>query len=264
MKTTRIILITLASTMIFGSCVSKKKYAESLDSIEEKQQDVAMLEGEVALLENELKNVRASLNDSLAEKELELAEKEQELYLREKGIKELEDLVQQQSDAVAALHQEVCSALKCFTPDELSVEVREGKLYVSMSDKLLFESGSEKVNEQGNEAIGMLSAVLANSDLEIMIEGHTDNVPINTERNKDNWDLSVHRAASVSRLMIENGVGADRIIASGRGEHQPIASNETKKGKQLNRRTEIVLAPRLDKLWKLTEMDYTSQESSGK
>jgi len=101
----------------------------------------------------------------------------------------------------------------------------------------------------------MLAAVLANSDLEIMVEGHTDPVPISTERNKDNWDLSAHRATSVTRIMTENGIPAERIIASGRGQFHPLASNETTTGRQLNRRTEIVLAPKLDKLWKLTEQE---------
>jgi chemotaxis protein MotB len=111
------------------------------------------------------------------------------------------------------------------------------------------------VNKRGKEAIGMLAAVLRNSDLEVMVEGHTDPVPINTSRNPDNWDLSVHRATSVTRIFTENGIPAQRIIASGRGPFHPVAENETSEGRQMNRRTEIVLAPKLDKLWKLTEQE---------
>lgn len=99
----------------------------------------------------------------------------------------------------------------------------------------------------------MLSEVLANSELKIMIEGHTDNVPISTNKYKDNWDLSVHRATSIVREMVAANIDPKRIIAAGQGEHKPVASNKTQEGKQQNRRTEIVLEPRLDQLWKLTE-----------
>ena len=104
----------------------------------------------------------------------------------------------------------------------------------------------------------MLAAVLKNSDLEIMVEGHTDDVPINTSRNKDNWDLSAHRATSATRIMIDNGVAPQRLLATGRSEYHPLAENSTSEGRQTNRRTEIVLAPKLDKLWKLTEQDKES------
>lgn len=108
----------------------------------------------------------------------------------------------------------------------------------------------------------MLADLLASSDLEIMIEGHTDSIPIRTVRYEDNWALSVDRATTVARIMIENGVNNDRVIASGRGSTQPIASNETENGRQLNRRTEIVLAPKLDKLWKLAEEEPVTVVSS--
>ncbi len=253
MKTLKITSMILLSALFMTSCVSNKKYQASLEDRKELRKEVNDLQMEKLGLTNELENLKSTTSEKLQQKEAELAIKEQSLQDREKRLQELENLIAEQKAAVKALHQEVCSALKCFTPDELSVEVREGKLYVSMSDKLLFESGSDKVNKRGEEAIGMLAAVLSNSDLEIMIEGHTDNVPIKTSNYEDNWDLSVHRATSVTRIMIDKGVSEKRIIASGRGEYKPIASNENAEGKQLNRRTEIVLSPKLDKLWKLTE-----------
>lgn len=253
MKTIKNISTSMLALILITGCVSNKKYQASLKSNEQLRTELNDLQMDKFSIAQELENYKSTTADKLKEKQALLAVKEQELLQREKRMKELEGLIQDQQEAVKALHQEVCSALKCFTPDELSVEVRDGKLYVSMSDKLLFESGSDKVNKRGKEAIEMLAAVLSNSDLEIMIEGHTDNIPIKTSSFKDNWDLSAHRATSVTRIMIDKGISENRIIASGRGEFQPIASNETSEGRKLNRRTEIVLSPKLDKLWKLTE-----------
>jgi len=183
--------------------------------------------------------------DSMAVKNKKLAD-------NENTFRELKNIVAMQQQAVYDLEQQVCEALKCFTPDELKVKVRNGKLYVSLSDKLLFPTGSDKVNERGKLAIKQLSDVLKNSKLEIIVEGHTDKVPIHNARNHDNWDLSVHRATSVTRLLMENGIEAQRITAAGHSKFAPVATNKTEAGRQKNRRTEIVLAPNLDKLWELT------------
>lgn len=217
------------------------------------KQDYSTLSAQNDELKNNIQNLQATTSAELQQKQQQLSEKEKALQEREQKLEELKNAMNMQRDAVYNLKQQVCSALKCFSPDELTVDMREGKLYVSLSDKLLFPSGSEEVNKRGQEAIEMLSAVLAHSDLEIMVEGHTDPVPISNGRNKDNWDLSVHRATSVSRIMIAQGIKPERIIPCGRGQFKPVASNETAEGKQQNRRTEIVLAPKLDKLWKLTQ-----------
>ncbi|HWY38237.1 MAG TPA: OmpA family protein [Bacteroidia bacterium] len=252
MKTGKILLAAWFTTALLASCVSKHKYHEALTANKNQQEQYARLTDSYNALEKEKEKLQASTSEELSKKQKELEKDEKALKEREKKIKELSDVMSAQRDAVANLKKEVCSALKCFTPDELTVEVREGKLYVSMADKLLFPSGSDKVDERGKQAISMLAAVLANSDMEIMVEGHTDNVPINTLRYKDNWDLSVDRATSVVRIFTDNNIPSRRIIASGRGEYHPIAGNETEKGRGQNRRTEIVLAPKLDKLWQLT------------
>jgi chemotaxis protein MotB len=228
------------------SCVSNKKYEEAL--LRNKKSEEQLANAEKKLSEEQLNKqmLEATNAEELRKREALLAE-------REKKLDELKAAMMAQTDAVLNLKQQVCSALKCFSPEELSVKMKDGKLYVSLSDQLLFPSGSDQVNERGKEAIQMLSAVLSASDLEVMVEGHTDSIPINTARNKDNWDLSVHRATSVSRLMVQNGIRPQRIISSGRGEFHPVAANTTVEGKQQNRRTEIILAPKLDKLWKLTE-----------
>jgi chemotaxis protein MotB len=248
-------LITAVMMLILSSCVSSKKYNEKVSTWEKKYIE---LSADYDRLQTDLEELNEVTTESMLYNEQILQEKDLALKEEARKLQELKSLLDEQRNAIIALKQEVCSALKCFTPEELTIEVREGKLYVSMSDKLLFPSGSDMVNSRGKEAVSMLAAVLTNSDLEIMVEGHTDNVPISSSRNKDNWDLSVHRATSVTRLLVEYGISEDRIIASGRGEFHPLRPNENVSGRQSNRRTEIVLAPKLDKLWKLTETDENS------
>jgi chemotaxis protein MotB len=262
MKTHKKIILFLAAVAVsLGSCVSSKKYKDQVSRNNELEQRNNELRADNSKLHGDINQLKSTLSSS----EQSLTNKDRMLADEQKRMQELKALVDDERDAIRKLKQEVCSALKCFTPDELSIEVRNGKLYVSMSDKLLFPSGSDVVNQRGREAITMLAEVLKNSDLEVMVEGHTDPVPIHTERNKDNWDLSVHRATSVTRIFTENGIPSQRIIASGRGFYHPVAENESAEGRQMNRRTEIVLAPKLDKLWKLAEAEdiKTTTTSSG-
>jgi len=142
-----------------------------------------------------------------------------------------------------------------FNSDEITVEMKNGKVYVSMTDKLLFRSGSAEVEDKGKDAIKKLAEVLnKNTDVSIMIEGHTDNIPIKTAQFQDNWDLSVGRSTNIVRLLDETyKVDAKRLTAAGRGEYLPKASNETPEGRAKNRRTEIILTPKLDELYKLIE-----------
>jgi chemotaxis protein MotB len=151
------------------------------------------------------------------------------------------------------LNNVIKKALLSFNSDEISVEMKNGKVYVSMTDKLLFRSGSAEVEEKGKAAIKTVADILnKNKDVSIMIEGHTDNVPIKTAQFQDNWDLSVARATNIVRLLDETyKVDAKMLTAAGRGEYVPKASNETAEGRAKNRRTEIILTPRLDELYKL-------------
>jgi chemotaxis protein MotB len=261
MKTSvRIILLLSIIGISLGSCVSSKKYKASQSRNAQLEQQVRELQNSNSKLQGDVSQMKSSLSSS----QQDLNAKDRMLADEQKRMQELKALVDDERDAIRKLKQEVCSALKCFTPDELSIEVRNGKLYVSMSDKLLFPSGSDVVNARGKEAITMLAQVLKNSDLEVMVEGHTDPVPIHTDRNKDNWDLSVHRATSVTRIFTDNGIPSERIIASGRAFYHPVAENESAEGRQTNRRTEIVLAPKLDKLWKLAEAEDISTSSGNK
>ncbi len=181
--------------------------------------------------------------------------KADELAAREKRLQELENIIRTQDSLVNALNDIVKRALLAFNSDELTVEMKNGKVYVSLSDKLLFKSGSASVEEKGIEAIKKLAEVLnKNIDIDVLIEGHTDNIPIKTDRYPDNWALSADRALSIVRLLSDNyKVNPKRLEAAGRGEFYPKMSNENPEGRSKNRRTEIILSPKLDELYKLIE-----------
>lgn len=195
-------------------------------------------------------------NAALKQKIDELNKKEQQLADRERALKEMQSIIARQDSITKRLNEIVRNALLGFNADELSIEIRNGKVYVSMSDKLLFKSGSANVEAKGREALKMLADVLnKNNDIDILVEGHTDNVPIRTAQFKDNWDLSVARATSIVRILTEEyKISPLRITASGKGEFMPKASNDTAEGRAKNRRTEIILSPKLDELMKLLEV----------
>lgn len=184
---------------------------------------------------------------------LALNQKVAELEERERKLSELRAMLHKQDSLTQALNAVIKKALLSFNSDEITVEMKEGKVYVSMTDKLLFRSGSAEVEDKGKGAIKTLADILnKNADVSITIEGHTDNVPIKTPIFKDNWDLSVARATTIVRLLDETyKVNAKRLTSAGRGEYVPKAANETAEGRAKNRRTEIILTPKLDELYKI-------------
>lgn len=195
----------------------------------------------------------SELSASLDTKSKELAKKEKSLQEKDQKLRELQSLTQKQDSILNYLNNTVKNALLGFKSDEFAVEMKNGKVYVSLSDKLLFKSGQATVEDKGKDAIKKLSEVLnKNSDIDIAIEGHTDNIPIKTAVYKDNWDLSVARSTNIVRMICDEfAVDPKRVIASGKGEYFPIATNETPEGRAKNRRTEIVLSPKLEELFKI-------------
>jgi chemotaxis protein MotB len=177
------------------------------------------------------------------------------LLKREQRVRELERALAAKDSAVLALQMKVKNALAGFEGKGLTITQKNGKVYVSMDDKLMFATGSTAVQKGGVDALVALAKVLvANPDINIMVEGHTDNVPMKGSGEiKDNWDLSVMRATSVTKILIQNGVAATRLTAAGRGEHFPVVSNDTPENRAKNRRTEIILIPNLDDLFKILE-----------
>ena len=194
-----------------------------------------------------------SQRETLAEMDAELKSKIEALDERERTINELRAIIQAQNDMVNSLLRQVTDALTGFSSDELTVEMRDGKVYVAMSDRLLFRAGSADVDNRGKQALAILANVLINQpEIDIFIEGHTDSQPIRTARFTDNWDLSVLRATSVVRILtVEYSVNPEQIIPSGRSQYFPVADNATTEGRSRNRRTEIILSPKLDKLFQM-------------
>jgi len=162
-------------------------------------------------------------------------------------------MIQTQRDVMAKLKSSISDALLNYKTDELSVYMKDGMVYVSLSEKLLFKSGSDVVDPKGKEALKSLAQVLnGTKDITVMIEGHTDNVPIKTKMFKDNWDLSTARATSIVRILtVDNSFDAARITASGRSEFHPVKDNTTLEGRAGNRRTEVILSPDLKEMYKL-------------
>ena len=190
--------------------------------------------------------------DKLALESTRLQNLEKELSAREAQITELQRLIDAREAQMQQLKNAISNALHSFEGKGLTVEHRDGKIYVSMENKLLFSSGSWAVGAEGRSAVEQLAAVLKqNTDINVLIEGHTDNVPYTGAALLDNWDLSVKRATAIVRILHDNGVRPTQITAAGRSEFMPVASNETTTGKAKNRRIEIILAPNLDEISKL-------------
>jgi chemotaxis protein MotB len=177
------------------------------------------------------------------------------LNQQNKYIKDLTSSMQRKDSLNLVLVMNLKRSLDAFDDEDIQIEVKKGVVYVSISDRMLFRSGSYKINSRAEEVIGKIAKIVNDhKELDILVEGHTDNVPILTECMLDNWDLSVKRATSIVRLMQSKfGVLPERMTAGGRSEYIPKDSNDSKEGKALNRRTEIIILPKLDQFFQLLE-----------
>ena len=215
----------------------------------DKGQDAQMYNQRIREKEAELeaKELQIAKNEAL------LSQRERELAEREASIIELQRRIDRQDSITRSINDALRNALVGFQSDEVSIEMRDGKVYLSLSNKLLFKSGSVDIEAKGKDAIRILAEVLKkNPEIDVMVEGHTDNVPIKTAMYKDNWDLSVARAITIVRMLTSSyGVTPTRLTAAGRGEYMPKASNDNADGRALNRRTEIILTPNLEKILKI-------------
>ncbi len=261
-------------SLLFTSCVSNKKYVASEDKVYNLRKDsvnksvqldecydqVKNLKNEKASLQydkSSLQNDKASLQieNSEGQDNLKALSDESKLTIeaQAKRLRDFQEIIQTQSDIMNNLKNSISEALINFEADELSVYLENGKVYVSLQEKLLFKSGSDVVDSKGKEALKKLAQVLKSTkDINVIIEGHTDNVPIQTKLYKDNWDLSAARATTIVRILTkDNGFDEKRITASGRSQFHPVQANETDEGRAGNRRTEVILSPDLKELYKL-------------
>ena len=217
----------------------------------------AMLEHSQQQLHNkdiELENKNMELagkDEEIRNRDSRLADAQRNIEEQAARLRELEAALSAKDSAMAELRNTIANALVDFSSDELAVHHKDGKVYVSLEEQLLFASGKYDVNDKGVQALRKIAGVLAShSELDIVVEGHTDNVPYNGRGVLiDNWDLSVKRATSVLRILLETGkMPASRIQASGRADSVPVDQANTSEARRKNRRTEIILAPNLDQI----------------
>lgn len=228
------------------------------------QADTARLHRELADLQknyndlndrlNTANNNLTALNNKYNATSSKVSQLSDDLQKREARLKEVEEILRKRDEATKALKDKLQQALLGFQQNGLSVDVRDGKVYVSLTDKLLFPSGSIVIDDKGKQALKQLAAVLnKEADINIAVEGHTDNKKvINLGQIKDNWDLSVLRATSVTRYLTEvEKIDPHRLTATGKSEFQPVDPSNTPDALAKNRRIEIVLSPKLDELYNL-------------
>jgi chemotaxis protein MotB len=223
------------------------------------EQQASKLTMQLEGMQNDLNAREADLqklSNELDEKRRNLSAMEQELAQRNRRMAELERMLARQDSAVKALKRKVSDALVGLENNGLTVSIRQGKVYVSLDEKLLFKSGSITVDPAGVKALKKLARVLEqNPDINITIEGHTDNVPLASSASMaDNWDLSVKRATSIVHILLDGtGINPARLTAAGRGEFVPVDKANTTEARRKNRRTEIILMPKLDELYQMLQ-----------
>ena len=275
MKYNYILLVLI----LLSSCVSQKKYAE-LEATNQKNLNLlnsatvklnscldekATAEANFKALEEQVAFLKANNQDlinnmgnltTLSQKGAENLEKSLE-SLKEKDlvIRTMQDAVTRRDSVTLALVTSLKGAFIDVSDNDIEINVEKGVVFISISDKLLFNSGSYYVSDRAKEVLGKVAqVVLDKPEIEFMVEGHTDNVPIQNEVLQDNWDLSVKRATSVVRVLQNDfNVPPERMTAAGRSYYIPVADNETAEGKAKNRRTRIVVLPKLDQFYDLIE-----------
>ena len=228
----------------------QQEVADHLKTIDSKAQRISEQEQQIDKLSKEI----ADLNKDASNKQSLLTKSGQELVNQRKKLEQLQALMDQQRKAIEEIRRKMADALTGFKSNELTVATKNGKVYVSLQENLLFPSGSAVVNPKGKEALAKLAEVLnINPEITVDIEGHTDSIPIHGKY-QDNWDLSLARAASIVRILtIDYKVNPERVIASGHSQYEPVQTNSSADGRALNRRTDIILSPKLDELFKLLQ-----------
>lgn len=292
------IALVLVLALTFASCVSKKvlveeqdktkQYVKDLKNCEKDNQSLSdenrNLSGKIILLENQVANEQSktnildqqmnyyqSANTNLLDRltDLSVVSKTGAESIRKsldaindqnKYIKDLTSAMRAKDSINLALVMKLKRSLVDINDDDVTVEVKKGVVYISLSDKMLFQSGKYEINKQAEVVLEKIARVLNDhKQLEILVEGHTDDVPISTPVLVDNWDLSVKRATSVVRLLQNKyNIAPERMTAGGRSEFVPKTSNSTIEGRAINRRTEIIILPKLDEFFQLLEPEASN------
>lgn len=278
MKNNALITLFILAGLSLTSCVASRKYVDAKLHISSLRADSMRLSRSLARcqstneglnqnidsLNNRMAQLIEAAKSQIASQKNQISSSEQRIAEQQKKLADLQAILEKQREVTERLHKSISNALMNFNSDELSVSVKNGKVYVSMQEKLLFNSGSARVDPRGKEALAKVAEVLnANPDIRIDIEGHTDSIPIRG-RFQDNWALSLARSASVVRILTQAyHVDPRRVIASGHSKFEPVDTNTTKEGRAHNRRTDIILSPNLDELYRLINQNTTGDGNPG-
>ena len=282
MKTIKILFVPCLALVLTG-CVSKKKYAElqgQYDKLKTEQQSLqndyqeakvsiaeytsdrnslaARLEEEKQRnkeLQEAYKKLQGSYQENVSQGQVNISKLVDEINASNKFIKQLVEAKSKSDSLNQALTNKLTRSLTREEMNDVDVQVLKGVVYISLADNMLYKSGSYEIGERAGETLSKIAKIIMDyKDYDVLVEGNTDNVPISQKNIRNNWDLSALRASSVVQaLQNQYGVDPNRLSAAGRGEYNPVASNNTEKGKQRNRRTQIIITPKLDQFMDLID-----------
>ena len=272
MKTSIVFTLVAVASVLLGGCVSNKKYALLQSQYGETRENLIECNAETRNLRNqldaalksndELRQGMASLKGTLdksldqsSQSSANIAKLVDEINASNKYIKQLVDAKSKSDSLNIALTNKLTRSLSTDELKEVDIKVLKGVVYISLADNMLFKSGSYEISERAMETLSKIAKIIKDySDYDVLVEGNTDNVPISRTNIRNNWDLSALRASSVVQcLQNDFGINPSRLSAAGRGEFNPIADNDTEVGKQRNRRTEIIITPKLDEFLDLID-----------
>ena len=282
MKTIKFLFVPCLAFLLTG-CVSKKKYAElqgQYDKLKTEQQSLqndyqeakvsiaeytsdrnslaARLEEEKQRnkeLQEAYKKLQGSYQENVSQGQVNISKLVDEINASNKFIKQLVEAKSKSDSLNQALTNKLTRSLTREEMNDVDVQVLKGVVYISLADNMLYKSGSYEIGERAGETLSKIAKIIMDyKDYDVLVEGNTDNVPISQKNIRNNWDLSALRASSVVQaLQNQYGVDPKRLSAAGRGEYNPVASNNTEKGKQRNRRTQIIITPKLDQFMDLID-----------
>ena len=286
------LVLPLALTVLMGSCVSKKKVAElqaNYDNLKTEHADLQTKFNENRISLAECNSNSKSLADRLADEQrrnqemresysklqssyqdnvqagnVNISKLVDEINASNKFIKQLVDAKSKSDSLNQALTNKLTRSLTREEMNDVDVQVLKGVVYISLADNMLYKSGSYEIGDRAGETLEKIAKIIADyKDYDVLVEGNTDNVPISQKNIRNNWDLSTLRASSVVQaLQNQYGVDPKRLTVAGRGEYNPVASNATPKGKQRNRRTQIIITPKLDQFMDLIDEAPEQQQAA--
>jgi len=292
MKTIKYMVLGAAATLVLGSCVSKKELVaaqQQLQECQDKGKSLGQKYYEAQLQLTEYKTKNENLQAQIADKNAQLKEKNEAMQIMQKTLdqsiyqgganisklvdeinssnKYIQQLVEAKSKSDSlnvALTNNLTRSLSREELKDVDIQVLKGVVYISLNDNMLYKSGSYEISPKAGETLSKIAKIITDyDDYEVLVEGNTDNVPISRTNIRNNWDLSALRASSVvQELQNKYGVNPSRLSAAGRGEYNTVAENDTPEGRAKNRRTQIIITPKLDQFLELIDKAPATEEES--